>query len=320
MANIRDIAKAAKVSISTVSRVLNNYPHVTQEKREAVLRAMQQLNYYQNINAVHLSKGKTMVVGVLCPFINHSYYAPLLEGIIEQAHSLGYKLMVIQTYYQDKKEVEALEALKHKQIDSLIVLSRKLTLDKYEEYLPYGTIVMCEKIKDKAFQSLFIDQYAAFQTAYNFLVTKGHKNIAYCTGREMGTSSKLRKKAYIDGLKSSGMSFEKEWIFSNSFFLEDSKLLMGKLMELNRMPSALIVTNDMVAAGIILESKKIGISIPGDLAVIGLDNDPIAEAMEITTISLPLKEMGRQAFKSSLIEDIVQPIKIPFELIKRKTV
>ncbi|MDO6849767.1 LacI family DNA-binding transcriptional regulator [Priestia megaterium] len=320
MSNIRDIAQAAKVSVTTVSRVLNNHPHVAKEKREAVLQAIQQLNYRPNINAVHLSRGKTMVVGILCPFINHSYYAALLEGIAEKAHSLGYKLMIIQTYYQRERELEALEMLKHKQMDSLIVLSRILSLNQYEEYLSYGRIVMCEKIEHKGFQSIYIDQYSAFQCAFEFLVQKGHENIGYSTGREMGYSSNQREKAYIEGLATINQNIKKEWVFTNSFFLEDGKKLLKNLLELNKLPTALIVTNDMVAAGIILESKKRRIEIPNNLSIIGFNNDPIAEAMGITTISLPLKDMGSQAFEYSSKKDITSPIKVSFSLLERNTV
>ncbi|MCM3186730.1 LacI family DNA-binding transcriptional regulator [Priestia megaterium] len=320
MANIRDLAKVAKVSVSTVSRVLNNYPYVKQEKREAVLQAIRQLNYYPNINAIHLSKGKTMVVGILLPFINHSYYSTLLEGIAEEANSVGYKLMIIQTYYQEERELEALEMLKYKQIDSLVIASRVLPLEKYEEYIPYGKMVMCEKVNHKGFQSIYINQYEAFRNAYRFLVNKGHRDIGYCTGRENGSSSLLRKKALANELNSIGKPIREDWIFPNSFFLQDGNLLIEKLLKLKVMPSALIVTNDMVAAGTILESKRRGINIPTDLAIIGFNNDPIAEAMDITTISLPLRQMGREAFKNTLSEECTIPIEMPFSFIERNTV
>ncbi|MGG2085418.1 substrate-binding domain-containing protein [Priestia aryabhattai] len=217
-------------------------------------------------------------------------------------------------------ELEALEMLKYKQIDSLIVLSRILSLNQYEEYLSYGKIVMCEKVEHKGFQSIYIDQYSAFQCAFEFLVRKGHKNIGYSTGREMGYSSNQREKAYIEGLAAINQNLKKEWVFTNSFFLEDGKILLKNLLELNTLPTALIVTNDMVAAGIILESKKRPVEVPNNLSIIGFNNDSIAEAMGITTISLPLKNMGSQALEYSLKKDVVLPIKVSFSLLVRDTV
>ena len=89
MSNIRDIAKLANVSVTTVSRVLNNHPYVKEDKRKAVWEAVEQLDYQQNINAVHLSKGKTSVMGVVLPYIKQPYFRRLLEGIADAAESDG---------------------------------------------------------------------------------------------------------------------------------------------------------------------------------------------------------------------------------------
>ncbi|MER2256753.1 MAG: LacI family DNA-binding transcriptional regulator, partial [Priestia megaterium] len=112
MTNIRDIAKKAGVSVSTVSRVLNHHPYVKEEKRRLVEQVIHELNYEQNINAVHLSKGKTNMIAVVLPFINHPYFSLLLEGVASQALEKHYQLVICQTNYDVKKEEEALHMLK----------------------------------------------------------------------------------------------------------------------------------------------------------------------------------------------------------------
>src|SRR5690606_34576394 len=104
-------AKMAGVSVTTVSRVLNNHPYVSEEKRAAVLQAMERVNYQRNINAVHLSTGKTLLIGVAVPFTNHPYFGLLVEGIANEAIKNNYKLVLFQTNYEKDREIEALKML-----------------------------------------------------------------------------------------------------------------------------------------------------------------------------------------------------------------
>lgn len=129
MANIREIARLAGVSVSTVSRVLNNHPYVSPDKREAVLKTIRELNYSPNINAVHLSRGKTNMVGVVLPTINHPYFSELLEGIAEEAIKHNIQLVIFQTGYNLEKEFEALEQLRGHLIDGVIIASRAIPFD-----------------------------------------------------------------------------------------------------------------------------------------------------------------------------------------------
>src|SRR3954465_6002979 len=138
MTNIKDVAKMAGVSVTTVSRVLNNHPYVREEKRNAVLDAIKQSNYQQNINAVHLSLGKTCLVGVVVPFIDHPYFALLIKGIANEALKNNYKLVVFQTDYVEESELEALQMLKQKQIDALIICSRICSWSILEDHTSYG--------------------------------------------------------------------------------------------------------------------------------------------------------------------------------------
>lgn len=112
MANIKEIAKAAGVSVATVSRVLNGHPYVSEAKRRAVGKAMEQLQYARNMNAVHLIKGTTEKVGVILPQINYAYFAQLMEGIAEGALRHNYQLMLCQTGYRPEEEMKVLRMLR----------------------------------------------------------------------------------------------------------------------------------------------------------------------------------------------------------------
>ncbi|NHM31567.1 LacI family DNA-binding transcriptional regulator [Neobacillus terrae] len=320
MGNIRDIAKLAKVSVTTVSRVLNNHPYVSAEKKEAVIKAIDDLNYHKNMNAVHLSKGKTNIIGVVLPFINHPYFSSILEGIALEAQLQHYKIMIIQTNYKQEKEKEALELLRQKQLDALIITSRSLPLENYSLFKEYGKIIMCMNAMDNDFSSVFINHFEAFHIGLTHLTESGHRKIGYAVGRRVGTNSHARYIAYKEFLSQIEEKPREEWIFSGCLTIEDGKRIAREWNQLEEKPTALILTNDLVAAGCILECRKLGISIPGELAIIGFENHEISDLLDITTIELPLGLMGRNAFNQILQSNKVQQIEIPYRLIKRKTV
>ncbi|MGM0903925.1 MAG: LacI family DNA-binding transcriptional regulator [Bacillota bacterium] len=320
MANIKDIAKLAGVSVTTVSRVLNKHPYVSKEKKEAVLRAMEEYNYQRNINAVHLSKGKTFLIGVVVPFTNHPYFGLLVEGIAKEAVKNNYKLVLFQTNYEEDREIEALEMLQHKQIDALIICSRSCGWDVIEEYVEYGPIIFCEDSRGRNVSSTFIDHYKCFSNALEYLYNKGHQKIGYCVGRKSGTNSKQREKAYRDFLNKANLSFDPDYIFFECLKFEDGVKVVQKLTRMDNPPTALLVTSDIVAAGIITYCKEKEILIPNDLAIVGFDNQPIAKIMHITTLEIPLVEIGEKLFLQAINSSTISHEEINVKLIKRQTV
>ncbi|MDN3020223.1 LacI family DNA-binding transcriptional regulator [Paenibacillus sp. BSR1-1] len=321
MTNIRDLAKMAGVSVTTVSRVLNNHPYVSEEKRNAVFDAIKQSNYQQNINAVHLSMGKTFLIGVVVPFIEHPYFYLLIKGMSVEALENNYKLVLIQTNYMESRELEAMQMLKQKQIDALIICSRKCDWQTIEEYLPYGPIILCEDTRGKNVPSTFVDHYKAFLFAFDYLFQKGHRKIGYCIGRRSGTNSKQREMAFKEFTANHHLPYEHDYIFNHCLHFEDGEQVIHRITQMIDPPTALLVTNDDVAAGIVMCAQNRNLSIPGDLAIIGFNNQPIAKMMNITTIEIPLVDIGRKLFQHAIRQNskIVYD-EIPVKLIERKTV
>ncbi|GGD11213.1 LacI family DNA-binding transcriptional regulator [Pontibacillus salipaludis] len=319
MANIRDVAKQAGVSVTTVSRVLNDHPYVTEEKRLAVEKAMEELGYYQNINAIHLSKGETRLIGVAVPFINHSYFSTLLNGIADQALVRDYNLVFYQTNYQEQEERKALEALKRKQVDGLLILSRASGWEAVDEYQEFGPIVVCESSNHTRIPCVSVDHYEAFRFGMRYMIQKGHRHIGYCIGRMNGTNSNLREMAYCEELEFIEEPYRKDWVFNNCLTIEDGKRVANEYMSLEERPSALLITSDQVAAGFRMEAEKQGIRVPADVAILGFDNHPIAEALDLTTIELPLHEVGMSLVEKVSSKNPTSAI-YPFELVERGSV
>ncbi|KAA0763816.1 LacI family DNA-binding transcriptional regulator [Bacillus sp. SH5-2] len=325
MANIKDIAKMAGVSVTTVSRVLNDHPYVSEEKRKAVIEIVEKLNYSQNANAVHLSKGKTNIVGVILPYINHPCFDAMVGGMMEVALAHNYRVLLCQTNYNKKEEMKSLHMLKTKQLDGLIICSRANDWETIEPYASYGAIVACEDNDISNISSVYTNHSAAFQLGMDYLIEKGYKKIGYCTGRKLGPSSQKRFDVYKHQLQSIDEEVNEEWIFTECFTLEDGVRAAHKLKGMQNLPEALIVAGDEVAIGVMTEAEKLGIQVPEDLAIIGFDNQPISQVLQLTTIDQNLKEIGKKAFEMfyrqiSDESSKQEKVEVPYELVERSTV
>ncbi|WP_232696920.1 LacI family DNA-binding transcriptional regulator [Brevibacillus daliensis] len=297
MANIKQIAQLSGVSVTTVSRVLNHHPYVSDEKRQAVWKAVEKLSYTPNSNAVHLVKGKTGMIAIILPFVNHPCFALMLEGIAEQALQYNYRLIVCQSNYDTDEEIRVLEMLKTKQIDGVIIVSKKGEWDAITPYTAFGPIVACQKVDHKEISYVHIDRYAGTKQSFDYLVQKGYQNIAFCMGVSDTRNGKKRKEAYVRGVKALGKDVKPEWIFENCYQIEDGVFVARKLAEMKDRPEAILVAGDLPAAGIITEAKRLHWRVPEDLAVIGFDNLPIASLLDLTTMELPSFTMGQTSFQ-----------------------
>ncbi|SFS71027.1 LacI family DNA-binding transcriptional regulator [Paenibacillus sp. 453mf] len=327
MANIKTIAKLAGVSVTTVSRVLNNHPYVNEATRQKVQRIMEKEGYQPNSSAVHLIKGQTNSVGVIVPS-SHPYFQTILSGIMDEAAKSGYGTLLYQSRYETHEEHKALQLLSTKQIDGLIFCSRALELEAIAAYAKYGPVVTCEYTEHERIAAVYTDHYEAFQTGMQYLIQHGHTAIGYCVGRPDSASSQARYLAYKTLLQEHGEVLRPEWIFTNCTEIKDGIRVIDTLMTMEERPTALLVTGDEAAAGVILRAQAIGLRIPEDIAIIGFDNLPISEALGLTTIDQHLQEIGREAFRTFYhsrntdVKDNGRRPKtaIPFELIERSSV
>ncbi|XXM74062.1 LacI family DNA-binding transcriptional regulator [Lysinibacillus sphaericus] len=319
MTNIREIARLAGVSVSTVSRVLNEHPYVREEKRRRVLAAVEELNYIKNANAVHLSKGKTYCIGVVIPFLNLPYFGEVLQGIAGEALKHSYHLKIFQTDYEKEAELDAFHRLKMKEVDGLILASRANSLDALHPFIEGTNVVFCENLSSVD-KKVFINHYEAVRTAMDHLHSKGHKDIGLCIHRTFGTNSEERIRGFYDGAEAAGDKIRDGWIFNDCISLQDGREVLGQWESLDEKPSALIVTSDQVSAGIVSQAGRRGISIPGDLAILSFDNHPISEVFDITSFEVPVRQLGEEAFKLFVKEGPSSPVILETTLFGRKSV
>lgn len=322
MANITEIARLANVSRSTVSRVLNNHPYVAQPKKEAVLEAIRLLDYVPNRNAINLSKGKTNIVGVMVPQINHPFFNNLISGMGEICSELNLSLLVNQTNNDLEREKISFDQLRYKQIDGLVIASTVSSAVELSKISKYGPIVSCE-LSEGNHAQVYIDHSNGIELVMNHLKEGGYQSIALCLGNPDSGVGKSRKNAFYKFIYKSSFTHLKEWYFEKKYSFEDGKDVMNELYKLASFPRAIVVGNDYVAAGIIHQARLLNVRVPEDLAVTGFDNQSIAEAMNITTIDQPIHQLGIDAVK--MVDNLinrrheVEENKLRLKLVVRKS-
>ncbi|RLQ97479.1 LacI family DNA-binding transcriptional regulator [Falsibacillus albus] len=327
MATISDVARLSGLSRSTVSRVLNNYPYVSEEKKRLVNEAMEQLNYFPNASAQKLRNQKTETIAVLIPMLTNPFFAYLLQGIDTIATENGFQLLVCQTRYDKEKELNFLNLLKSKQVDGIILTSIENSWDQLEPFLKYGPIVMCNEYEKTAknVPSVRLDQVYGGYIATRHLIEKGHSTIAYCRGAFRSGIASDREIGYRLALEEFNLPYREELMFRAAADSRDGEEVFKKLMTLKERPTGIFTGSDQVAAGIIKQAKLNGIEVPKELAVVGFDDQPIAEIVvpEITTVKQPIHEIGEKAMGLMLNlllpneSDSIEEVELQLQLIER---
>lgn len=195
MANIKEIARLANVSVSTVSRVLNHHPYVSEEKRKLVHQVIKELDYTPNRTAIDLIRGKTHTVGVILPYSDHPCFDKIVNGITKAAFQQEYATTLLPTNYNPAIEIKYLELLRTKKIDGLIITSRANDWNSIIAYQEYGPIIACEDTGDIDVPCAYNDRKAAYTESFHYLKSRGHESIAFTCVREADKSPSTADKA-----------------------------------------------------------------------------------------------------------------------------
>ncbi|MCD5322132.1 MULTISPECIES: LacI family DNA-binding transcriptional regulator [Pontibacillus] len=303
MVTIDDVAKRAGLSKSTVSRVINDYPHVSIKKKEKVFEAMKELGYVPNSSARSLRNKKTKMIAVLVPRIMNPFFGQLAESMEIQAAKHGYQLLICQTMYSTETELKHLELLKMRQVDGMILTSLENDWDVVKEYLSYGPMILCNEFEEEAtIPTVKFDQVHGGYVATKHLIRQGHKKIAYCTGGQKSNVGQHRRRGFDLAFEEFNLNFDERYGFYDAFSIEDGIRIFKHIHQMPDPPTAVFTGSDEVAAGIITGAKEYGVKVPESLAVIGFDNQVITKVMDpkISTVEQPIPFLAKRAVEVML--------------------
>jgi LacI family transcriptional regulator, sucrose operon repressor len=323
--SIKDVAKKAGVSPTTVSRYLNNRGYISEKTRNAISQAMKEINYYPNEVARSLYTNKTNLVGLIFPTTNNPFFGELIYYIEEALYQRNMKALVCNSINNVEVEKDYINMLHANRVDGIIIGSHNMLLEDYKT--PNLPIVAVDKPVDYDIPNVSCDNYGGTVMAVNELLKKGCKKIVFISGKRLESSYEDdREKAYIDVMEKLQRKPKiLEVPFSDSPAEKERKV--RKLLITNRDIDGICTSDDMLAATVIRISMELGIRIPEDLKVIGFDGtETVLSFMPfLTTIKQPIKEIAYKAV-DILIHEIehkerkAMEINFPVTLIKGKTI
>ncbi|MCC9088314.1 MULTISPECIES: LacI family DNA-binding transcriptional regulator [Bacillus] len=320
MATIKDVAKAAQVSVATVSRVLNDTGYVHTDTKIRVTQAMQELNYFPNEVARSLFNRESRLIGLILPDITNPFFPQLARGVEDEIHAHGFRLLFGNSDEDREKELAYLQTFKQNQVVGVIAVTNEPESDMYNDDLP---VVFLDRTVPNA-PSVFADAATGGKMAAMELIKRGSRQITLLKGPSHLQTARQRFKGALDILTEKGVDFH---VMSNaSFSFQEARKSAKALFQLYPETDGIIASNDIVATAVIHEALRIGKAIPDEVQIIGFDDIPQSELLfpSLSTIRQPAYDMGKEAAKLLIKfiqkQPIDQPvIQMPVSFIERET-
>lgn len=330
MATMKDIAKLAGVSTSTVSHVINKSRFVSEEISERVNKAARELNYRPSALARSLKVNRTKTIGMLVTTSTNPFFGEVVKGVERSCYQQGYNLILCNTEGDNERMRGSIDTLLQKRVDGVILMCSSLEgerIDVFEQYPDIPVVVMdwgpmlftSDKIQDNSLRGGYL--------AAKHLIDSGHKEIGCITGPLVKHQAQMRYEGYKRALIEAQLSFHADWIIESDFECEGGYEAFNRMYEKGPLPSSIFVCNDMMAMGVINAAHEKGIKIPEELSIIGYDDIHIAKFMtpSLTTIHQPKYRLGKAAVEALLNkvegrETDAQVVQLEPTLIERATV
>lgn len=294
---IKDVARAAGVSVTSVSRVLNNGEHVSEKLEKKVRQAIEQLNYSPSLIAKSLKRNKTNLIGVIIPDITSNFQATILSSIEETAGSKGYNLLVSNIVEDTGKVVKYLNVFQEMRVDGIILMHEKLNEDigLFLEKTEIPLVVHADLGLNLS--TVMIDDFQAGYDATAYLIREGHRRIAMIAGdmRDL-CAGRNRYEGYLAACKDHGIEADESINRFGDYKLASGYRLMDELLtEAGGSFTSVFAASDDMAVGAINCIQDHKLNVPGDISVIGFDGSQIADVVrpKLTTIQQPVDKIGQ---------------------------
>jgi len=334
--SIIDVADLAGVSPTTVSRVLNKSDHpISKKTRIAVEDAISKLDFRPNRMARGLITNKSDIIGVIIHDISDAYFAEIIKGMDEVLVDYEYIVNIYNTYRDIDKELRAVNMLLVNKADAVVLTGGTLLDERYKERMQQyitelkeqGSMVVGVTSHPFEIKNIKIGNELVVRTITDYLINKGHKNIAFINGPEILSTAKHRLNGYKQSLLERNLNLNEKLIIKSDFTFMGGRKAALELLDYIHEITAVIASNDDLALGLIWELKNHEIKVPEDISVVGIGNIPAAKYAypPLTTVALPSYQLGVQIGKyiiSSLKEEKVinDDIEVQFSLVERNSV
>lgn len=325
---IEDVARAAGVSMKTVSRVFNHEPYVRPETRARVEAAAKAMNYRPNPSARSLAGSRSYVLSLAYDNPSASYVVEVMSGVLDACEAAHYSMMMRPLDLADRQHVEVIAASVAQYAPDGVILTPPLTDDEALLARLDALNVRYASISPKAQHSRIgacLDERNAVREMMAHIVALGHRRIAHIKGHREHGAAEWRLAGYKDGLHTAGIDYDRSLVLAGEFSFESGVLAAERLLALDDPPTAIFAANDDTAAGAMHAAAMRGLRIPDDLSVFGFDDLPMARQLwpPLTTVRQPTRDMGRIAAEQLLLS-IRDPaaagmVQMPYQLKLRES-
>ena len=305
MATMKDIARLAGVSTSTVSHVINKSRFVSEDIAERVNKAAQDLNYAPSALARSLKMNRTRTIGMLVTTSTNPFFGEVVKGVERSCYHKGYNLILCNTEGDNERMKASINTLLQKRVDGLLLMCSTLEgerIEVFDRYPDIPVVVMdwgpmlfaSDKIQDNSLSGGYI--------ATNYLIECGHKEIGCITGPLIRHQAQMRYEGYKRAVLEAGLEINPQWIVESDFECEGGYEAFNRMLEKGPLPSSIFVSNDMMAMGVLNAAHEKGIRIPEDVSIMGYDDIHIARFMSpaLTTVHQPKYRLGKVAVETLL--------------------
>jgi LacI family transcriptional regulator len=302
-----DVAKLAGVSRATVSYVLNRQTEgrvpISEETRQRVLEAIEELGYEPDARAQALRSGNTNTIALIIPDLRNPHFCELATGIEEAARASGYHLLLSSTTLNDEYAVEIFKDLSRRRFDGLIlgssfILKSEEAQATLEQVRKRGLPIV-ELSENYGVDSIGTDYSEAAEEVMSYLLSLGHRRIGLIYGVGGHELAEDRRQPYRAGLEAAGIPIDENLIVECGPTIEDGYQAARKLLELSSRPTAIIAINDLLSIGAVRAAADAGLRVPNELSLVGYDNIPMANYLvpRLTTVTKDAHASGKKAFE-----------------------
>lgn len=299
---IKDVAKQANVSISTVSRVINDSKPVSDDIKMRVVKVIEELGYKPNPVARSLVTKKSRLIGVLIPDISDPYIAELLNAIEEVAKTYDYDIILCNSYGSLESEEHYMQLLQTKQVEGMLFLTYKLrTAHKnFFEASKMPVVMINRDASELNLSSVSVNNYDAVREMTKKLFDDGHEDVVLIrNGKESDVFGPSQLEGFKQAHLDAGKSFNESDVYNGKFTVQNAYNIVKGLVEDKKVPSAIVATTDTMAVGAINCLIDSGLKVPEDVSVAGFYDTKIAELYrpQLTTIHQPIYDIGAVAIR-----------------------
>ena len=301
--DIQQVAKRAKVSTATVSRVLNGSPNVREKTSAHVRSVIAEMNYVPNTHARSLRVGKTRMFGLIVSDINNPFFPELIDAFEALAAQQGIDVIFMHTNYDPKRLESCIRRMVERSVDGIAVMTSEVDAEALAMApVRVPLVLMNQPAFAEQYRNVPVEYSTGFREALEHLRALGHRDIGFIAGPTTLSSAKRRHQEWALAMKRLKLPVRSEWVVRGDMRVEGGERAMTELMSLAERPTAVLTSNDLMAVGALQAASHAGLSVPDDVSIVGFDDLPIASMVmpPLTTIQLPRREIAAYAFASLL--------------------